>query len=44
MAPNIDSLWTGRGIQEGRKRESEKNERERERHLISIFGRFSTAR
>jgi hypothetical protein len=33
----LPSPWTGRGIQDGRKREAEKNERERERYLISIF-------
>jgi len=33
----LPSPWTGRGIHEGRERESEKNERDWERHLISIF-------
>src|SRR5713101_3174818 len=33
----LPSPWTGRGIHEGRERESEKNEREWERRLISIF-------
>src|SRR6266436_6343424 len=33
----LPSPWTGRGIREGREKESEKNDRERERHLISIF-------
>src|SRR5713101_806080 len=34
----LPSPWTGRGIiREGKERESEKNEREWEGHLISIF-------
>src|SRR6266436_9070641 len=33
----LPSPGTGRGIHEGRERESEKCEREWERHLISIF-------